>query len=391
LAAVRALGALKDRRAIGPLCLATRDVTLSVRLAATQALGELNDMRAVGPLCDLLTDWNAEIREAALRTLGAIKSPRSVESLCAALKDEVPNVRAAAVWALGELKDSRSAGSLSILLFDPDPRQRVAAARLLGELKAPDSVESLCAALRDFDIDVRSVAAAALAQIRDPRAIAPLIEALSTQRFHVDVLRWALQRRNPGLRKAAVVALGEETRLAPLDSDLLRTALSDSDPGVRDAATAALEQLGTKIGRVRTDPVDQQRLKERLSALATVDIKRWTLLASATYGPMTPGGETLMEQLFSNPDAVIQFVVGEKPGLCTRWSATSDVVVVEYSEPNGRLHARYVILKSGKPEQYLCYLAWLIVRARGYETVQLQAVSHNDGALQSPSRDPWFV
>jgi HEAT repeat protein len=388
LAAVRALGALKDRRATGPLCRATRDVTISVRLAATQALGELNDMRAVGPLCDLLTDWNAEIREAALRALGAIKSPRSVESLCAALKDEVPNVRAAAVWALGELKDPRSSRSLSTLLSDPDPKQRVAAIRLLGELKAPDGVESLCAALRDFDIDVRSVAAAALGQIKDPHAIAPLIEALSTQRFHVEVLRWALQRRNTGLRKVAALALGEETRLAPVDGDLLRTALSDSDPGVRDAATAALEQLGTKIGRVRTDPVEQQRLKECLSALATVDVKRWALLTSANYGPMTPGGETLMEQLFCDPDAAIQFVVCEKPGLCMHWFTTSDVVVIEYNEPNGRLHARYVILKSGRPEQYLCYLAWLMVRARGYETMQLQAASHNDDDSRAPSPDP---
>ncbi len=388
LAAVRALGTLKDRPAIGPLCRATCDVSISVRLAATQALGKSNDIRAVGPLCELLTDWNAEIREAAVRALGSIKSPRSVGSLCAALKDEVPNVRAAAVWALGELKDPRSAGALCTILSDPDPGQREAAVRLLGELKAPGSVESLCAALRDFDIDVRSVAAAALGQIKDPRAIAPLIDALSKQRFHVEILRWALQRRNPGLRKVAAVALGEEMRLAPVDSDLLRTALSDSDPGVRDAATAALEQLGAKIGRLRTDPVDQQRLKACLSALATVDIKRWTLLTSATYGPMMPGGDTLMEQLFCNPDAVIQFVVGEKPGLRTRWSATSDVVVVEYNEPNGRLHARYVILKSGKPGQYLCYLAWLMVRARGYETMQLQAASQNDDRRRVPSHDP---
>ena len=231
------------------------------------------------------------------------------------------------------------------------------------------------------------MAAAALGQIKDPRAIAPLIDALSKQRFHIEILRWALQRRNPGLRKVAVMALGEETRLAPVDSDLLRRALSDPDPGVRDAATAALERLGAKIGRVRTDPVDRQRLRACLSALATVDIKRWTLLTSATYGPMMPGGDTLMEQFFSDPDAVIQFVVGEKPGLRMRWSATSDVVVVEYNEPNGRLHARYVILKSGKPEQYLCYLAWLMVRARGYETVQLQAASQNDDHRMAPSHD----
>jgi HEAT repeat protein len=389
LAAVRALGTLKDRRAIGPLCWATRDVTISVRLAATQALGAISDTRAVEPLCDLLDDWNAEIREAALRALGAIKSPRSVESLCAALKDEVPNVRAAAVWALGELKDPRSAGSLGTLLSDPDPEQRVAAVRLLGALKAPGCVELLCAALRDFEIDVRSEAALALGQIRDPRAIAPLTDALSTQRFHVEVLRWALRRRNPGLRTVATAALGQETRLASADIGLLRTALADRDAGVRAAATVALEQLGSKVGRLRTDPDEQQRLKERLGALGMVDIKRWTLLSSATYGPMTPGGETLMEQLFCDPEALIEFVVGEKPGLRMHWSATAEVVVVEYNEPNGRLHARYVILKSAKPGQYLCYLAWLMVRARGYATVQLQAASQSsDHGGPSQSHTP---
>jgi HEAT repeat protein len=375
LAAVRALGTLKDPRAIGPLCRALYDVTIGVRLAAAQAIAELKDVRAVEPLCGQLSHWNAEIRAAAVRALGAIKSPLSVGPLCAVLSDEDASVRVVAVWALGELKDPRSAGPLCAILSDPDPRLRAAAAGLLGELKHPHTVEALCAALHDHDIDVRTAAAAALGQIKDPRALAPLIDALSTQRFHVDLLRWALQRRNSGLRKAAVVALGQEERPTSVDIGLLRAALCDSDTEVCDAGVAALEQLAAKFGRVRTDPLEQQHLKERLADLATVELSRWILLRSATYGPMTPGGDTLMERSFSNLDAVIQFVVDEKPWLRTRWSATSDAVLVEYSAPNGRLHARYVILKQGKPERYLCYLAWLMVRHGGYQTRQLQAAS----------------
>jgi hypothetical protein len=90
---------------------------------------------------------------------------------------------------------------------------------------------------------------------------------------------------------------------------------------------------------------------------------------------MTPGGDTLIDQCFATPDAAIQFVIDENPWLRMRWSATSDAALVEYTAPNGRLHARYVILKQAKPERYLCYLAWLIARDRGYETRQLQAAS----------------
>ena len=106
--------------------------------------------------------------------------------------------------------------------------------------------------------------------------------------------------------------LTRAARSRRLMADSLAVAVIDYYAGNTPSVTRALEKLGAKIGRVRTDPFDQQHLKECLSALATVDIKRWTLLTSATYGPMTPGGETLMEQLFCNPEAVIQFVVSEK-------------------------------------------------------------------------------
>ena len=73
-----------------------------VRNAAARALGEIKDPRAVEPLIAAL---KGEYRGAckAAYALGEIKDPRAVEPLIAALKDQNSDVREAAAKALDHL------------------------------------------------------------------------------------------------------------------------------------------------------------------------------------------------------------------------------------------------------------------------------------------------
>jgi HEAT repeat protein len=372
MAAVRALGALGDPRAVEPLCAALDDPAYTVRMAAVRALGALGDPRAVEPLATALKDHDPKTREASVQALSALDDPRAVMPLCGALKDESRAVREAATSALRKLHDPRAVVPLCGALADADPELRRAAAVALGELGDRLAVLPLCAALDDASIDVRSAAAAALGQIKDPRALKPLIAAISRHRFHTDILVWALQRRHRALRRVAAEALGNAQLAAP-EITALNDAQSDSDPDVRRAAAMALDKIAARVGRLRTDRAEQQRLMDCLAQLPIVDVAHWLLLHSARFGPMTPGDDTMMEQTFKSPDQLIQFLVGEKSMLRMSWSASGEAVVIEYFyQSTGRLNERFVILRHGKPAEFLCYLAWLMVHHGSYETVQLE-------------------
>jgi HEAT repeat protein len=71
-----------------------------------KALGEIKDPRAVEPLIAALKDKG--VCAAAAYALGEIKDPRAVEPLIAALKDESFSVRRAAAEALVSLHRNAS-------------------------------------------------------------------------------------------------------------------------------------------------------------------------------------------------------------------------------------------------------------------------------------------
>ena len=268
-------------------------------------------------------------------------------------------------------RSCRSAGALA----DADPELRRTAAAALGELGDRRAVEPLCAALDDADIDVRSAAALALGQLKDPRAIEPLCAAIARHRFHAHILVWALRRRHRLMRRVAAEALGNSQQAATEITALI-AAQNDPDPEVGCAAAAVLNTIAARVGRLRADHTEQQRLQGCLAQLPVVDVARWTLLNGARFGPMTPGDDTMIEHTFKSPDPLVQFLVAEKPMLRMSWSATGEAVIVEYFyQSTGRLNGRFVILRRGKPAEYLCYLAWLVEHHGSYETVQLQALA----------------
>ena len=105
MAAARALGELRDERALTRLVTTLSDDNWRVRELAVWALSEMKDDRAVDALCSvLLSDARVEVRRGAAEALGEIASAGALPSLKQALNDTEPSVSAKAAWAISEIE-----------------------------------------------------------------------------------------------------------------------------------------------------------------------------------------------------------------------------------------------------------------------------------------------
>jgi len=125
--------------AVKPLIEALGDQ--KVRSGAAKALGEIKDARAIDPLIAVLRD-----EDNAAEALGKIGAP-AVEPLIVALRDEDWYVRENAAKALGETKDARAVKPLIEALGDQNVRSN--AAKALGKIKDVRAIAPLIAALED--------------------------------------------------------------------------------------------------------------------------------------------------------------------------------------------------------------------------------------------------
>ena len=85
--AIRALGELKDPRAVKPLIAALKDYGFLTRLEAVHALAKIRDQKCVGALFSALKDYHSWVRKAAFEALEEIKGRRAVEPFVGVLKD----------------------------------------------------------------------------------------------------------------------------------------------------------------------------------------------------------------------------------------------------------------------------------------------------------------
>src|SRR6185369_14996110 len=105
MAAARALGEVRDERAVTRLVATLADDNWRVRELAVWALSEMKDERAVDALCNvLLSDVRAEVRRGAAEALGEISSADALPVLRQALNDKEPSVSAKAAWAISEIE-----------------------------------------------------------------------------------------------------------------------------------------------------------------------------------------------------------------------------------------------------------------------------------------------
>jgi HEAT repeat protein len=131
-AAAGALALIGDVRAVGPLGDTLRDADLGVREAAADALIRIG-APALELFVSALQDHNWDVRRTAARALGQIRDARAVGPLSAALRDPQDSwLRRAAAVALGQIGDASSVESLVAALHDPDALVRDAAAEALA-------------------------------------------------------------------------------------------------------------------------------------------------------------------------------------------------------------------------------------------------------------------
>jgi len=105
MAAARALGEVRDSRALAKLVATLADDEWRVRELAVWALSEMKDARAVTALCNvLLSDTRVEVRRGAAEALGEIQSAAALPALRQALNDHEPGVSAKAAWAISEIE-----------------------------------------------------------------------------------------------------------------------------------------------------------------------------------------------------------------------------------------------------------------------------------------------
>src|SRR5690349_16578853 len=91
-----------------------------VRLKAVKALGDLRNAKAIPSLIDRLHDCYIIIQLAAILALGRIGGPLAIESLASVLKDENESIRLIAVESLGRAGSERILPLLREALQDPN-------------------------------------------------------------------------------------------------------------------------------------------------------------------------------------------------------------------------------------------------------------------------------
>jgi hypothetical protein len=154
---------------VGALESALVDEDPGVREAAVRALGATWDERAVPPLAGALGDPDADVREAAARALGNIWSDEAADTLGLALADRSRLVREAAVTALAWLADARTLPPLVAALHDPAGAVREQAADALASLGSAAALAPLLAtAATDEDPWVRERAEEAIRVLAAP-------------------------------------------------------------------------------------------------------------------------------------------------------------------------------------------------------------------------------
>ncbi len=142
---------------------------------------------AVTAMLPMLHDKDPEVRRSAARALGTVRDARAVRALLVCLGDSEEATRAVCVDALTQYGHAAER-PLQAELTDQDWRIRASAAEALGWINDPRAVDPLGACLSDDQIAVRLAAAIALGKLHDTRAIAALRGALPDWKCRIEIV-----------------------------------------------------------------------------------------------------------------------------------------------------------------------------------------------------------
>ena len=163
-----------------------KDEKVRVRLAAVDALGMLKDRRATEVTHSFLRDKRAVLALAAIDALGQIGDSTAVNALVTVVQEEVPVLRLAAIDALGQIGDSTAVDVLCLQTQSKISQVRWVSAVALGRIGSPRAIGPLANLLGDEEM--RRTVLLALAQIDKNWRARPEVE-MAVERFQRDLMQ----------------------------------------------------------------------------------------------------------------------------------------------------------------------------------------------------------
>jgi len=194
--AVRALGLVRERRAIPQLVECLDAGHSEIRAATLDALGQIAEITTLPVLARQLANPRQE-RVRVIAALGAF-GPHATSELVAWAHEE-PHQRLTIAAALGEMGSAAGLGPLLEWMDDPDPQVRAASIAAMGDIGLDDRAYYFALrALRDADVNVRAMAARALGRSRRSEAAPYLAASLEDE--------WAVAAQSAAALKRLGVA-----------------------------------------------------------------------------------------------------------------------------------------------------------------------------------------
>ncbi|MBN2160994.1 MAG: HEAT repeat domain-containing protein [Spirochaetes bacterium] len=178
------LNCLKENRIVRSLGLirgaALGDKNDEVRVAAIEALGALRDVGGLGTMHMTLNDKNRDVRRESARSIRLIGSVVSVNTLSQRLMyeddSEIKEIMIETLASLRRAGDVR--GLEKIMLADDNLGLRVKSAYVLGFSGTFKALDALVRGSGDHDFRVRAEVCNSLGNYRNRRALAALFEVL---------------------------------------------------------------------------------------------------------------------------------------------------------------------------------------------------------------------
>lgn len=189
-AAIKALGKLKNEKAVIPLMYSLNDKSENyrIRLDAAEALGRIGDTYALNPLINLATDEKESsvyVRESAARALGMLGDVRAIKPLINILEskrgiiDKFTFLKERVIEAIGKIgatSDKDTIKALKGSLIDDAPSVRLSAIEALATLGDTSMIHILLPVVYDEEEDVAREAIRAIYQLDGNLELTKLLE-----------------------------------------------------------------------------------------------------------------------------------------------------------------------------------------------------------------------
>ena len=246
--AMLALGAMRMREAIVPICEALDDWQLDTRTAAVQALGRTFLAEAAEPIIEMYMTGSLKVPDDQVANSLVRCYLDQPEALLPYLRRSSGESRELLARVASELATPGMADEMILLAADPEAEVRACAAKSLAVAPLPVAIPALANLVRDEVWFVRLRAVTALNQILHPRAIPLLLEAVRDSNRLVRV------------RSAAALAKFEHETV-----DILQSIVNSHDRYALHSMISALELTGSfeKVMAQLVDPL----LRDEASAL----------------------------------------------------------------------------------------------------------------------------